>query len=279
MARSVSDIFNTAKNFQIYLNSLPYWSSHFSNYLLNNIPMNKAVKVIDVACGPGIPTIELAQRLGDGSEVIGVDKWSDAINHSNSVVRSLCLKNISFFEADVCKLPFEDNLFTTAVSVLGISNFDAPENAMKEVRRVLQPEGTLHITTNLVGHMEEFYIVFEKILLEMGMESSLTKLKAHIAHRPTILNLEKLFKQSGFILKLVEESAFKMVFANGSSFLNSEFIKFGFMPSWRDIVEQEDEKDQVFNVIESKLNKISDNSGALWLTIPMAYLEAKKDGE
>lgn len=278
MAHSVSDEFNSAKNLQIYLNALPYWSAYFSNYLLHNMPLHKATRVIDIACGPGIPTIELAQRLGNGSKVVGVDKWSDAIKHGKRVIRSLCLKNVSFFEADVCNLPFEDNQFTTAVSVLGISNFEAPKNAMKEVRRILQPEGTLHITTNIVGHMKEFYIVFENTLIELGMEGYLTKLQAHIAHRPTISNIENLFKESGFALNFVQESAFQMVFANGSSFLNSEFIKFGFIPSWREVVEQEGERDRIFNIIESKLNQISDNVGALWLTIPMAYLEAKKDG-
>jgi trans-aconitate methyltransferase len=46
--------------------------------LLEHVPMS-ARRVLDLGCGPGFPTFELAERLGGSARVVGVDPWSAAL--------------------------------------------------------------------------------------------------------------------------------------------------------------------------------------------------------
>jgi hypothetical protein len=51
------------------IDELPLWSAPFGLKLLDIINLKHSMKVLDIGCGLGFPLIEIAQRLGETSEI------------------------------------------------------------------------------------------------------------------------------------------------------------------------------------------------------------------
>jgi hypothetical protein len=146
---------------------------------------------------------------------------------------------------------------------------------MKECRRVMKPSARIALSTNLRGHMQEFYDVFESTLFDLGKTTMMDRLRNNVDHRTTVEQAHELFEQTGFDIVRTHCEDAVMRFADGSSFLRHYFIKLGFLEGWRDVVDEAD-RAEVFARLESNLNRTARESGELALTIPMAYIEGKK---
>lgn len=113
------------------------------------------VEVLDVACGPGEPSLSIAKRLGARGRVTGVDMAEASLKVARERAAEAGLTNISFQLGDVHKMDFADNRFDRVTSRLGVMFFDDPVKALSEVRRVLKPRGK--VTLLAWGPMEQPY--------------------------------------------------------------------------------------------------------------------------
>jgi len=236
---------------------LPLWSAMFGLLLLDEVPLANVRTALDVGCGTGFPLIELAERLGAPSHVHGIDPWRTGLDRARVKIAARQTPNVTLHEGSATKLPFPDASFDLIVSNLGINNFDDREAAMRECRRVANDGATLALTTNLVGHMQEFYDVLA------GVVRDAEALRRHIAHRATISGVREVIAGNGFVVKRVVERTGHMRFANGAALMNHHFIKLGFVDAWREAA-----GDEALREVERRLDK------EISLTIPMAYVEA-----
>jgi arsenite methyltransferase len=253
---------------------LPLWSAMAGLLLLEHVELTRDARVLDVGCGTGFPLIEIAERLGPASRVCGIDPWSAALARARFKTRLRRVENVAVVGGDAAALPFPDACFDLVVSNLGVNNFEKPEAALWEIRRVARPGSKLALTTNLKGHMKEFYDIFEETLPEVGDGKALGALKAHVNHRATVEKLTALLEGCGFRLAHVREARAAMRFADGSALLRHYFVKLGFLDGWKSVVEAERRED-VFARLEGKLNQASRLRDGLELTIPLAYVEAR----
>lgn len=98
--------------------------------------------VIDMACGPGFLSGELAIRR-PLINVIGIDISSGALRLARKNTKGI--PNVSFKKASVYDLPFQANSIDAIVCKDALHNFDNPRRAFKEMFRILKPEGHLYI--------------------------------------------------------------------------------------------------------------------------------------
>ena len=253
---------------------LPLWSAPFGLALLDRVPLGPAT-ILDVGAGTGFLTVELAQRCGPEARVIAVDPWKGAVARLRRKIVHLGLDNVEVLEADAASLHLPEGSVDLIVSNLGINNFDNAAAVLRTCFRVAREGARLFLTTNLLGHMAEFYDVFRATLVELGREEDLPALGAHVAHRATIPSVETLLEESGFEVAGVASSAFRLRFADGSSFLRHYFIRLGFVPGWKSVVAV-DALERTFDALERNLNAVAADRGELALTIPMALVEARK---
>jgi arsenite methyltransferase len=249
---------------------LALWSAMFGLLLLEEVPLAKMMNVLDVGCGTGFPLIELAERLGAGASVHGIDPWSGGLKRAAEKVASRGTPNVTLHEGSASAMPFTDASFDLIVSNLGVNNFEDRAAAIRECRRVARTGAILALTTNLQGHMQELYDVFAEVL---GHDlEALDRLRTHVEHRATIAAVRDLLNDGGFTVTRVVERQSVMRFANGTALLNHYFIKLGFLDGWKKIVPG-NERD-VFARLRHALDDRAARNGELRLTVPMAYVEA-----
>jgi ubiquinone/menaquinone biosynthesis C-methylase UbiE len=251
------------------------WSAQIGALLLREIPLPRDAKLLDVGCGTGFPLIELSQRLGPSCRAVGIDRSKTACDRAREKIRMHGLQNIQVVEGDAAAMPFADGEFNLICSNLGINNFSDAPKALAECGRVSQPGAIIALTSNLQGHMQAFYDVFEATLRELGRAELIERLLTHIGHRATIDSIRSLLHCGGFSIQTVQSSEIRLRFLDGSSLLRHFAMNPAFVPAWREIVKREEES-QVFTRLEQNLNTVAQAKGELALDVPIAYVQAVK---
>ena len=252
------------------------WSAAFALLMLKHVPMRPDQRYLDLACGTGVPLVQLVERLGPSCRAVGVDLgWWQGLRRAQQKVRTWQIPNASLLNADGAQLPFGEQIFDLIVSNLGINNFSDPAKAFRECWRVARPGGILALTTNLTGHMQEFYDVYAETLVEMGRADRLPELEKHIQHRGSEASLRGQLAEAGFEVRRVFHEPFSMRYLNGSALLRQSNIVLGFLSNWRAILPKELEQ-AFFARLEENLNHAAERRGELVLTIPACYMEAVK---
>jgi ubiquinone/menaquinone biosynthesis C-methylase UbiE len=117
-------------------------------------------KVLDVATGSGYFAIELARHYPH-VHITGIDIFTGSIDQANINVAEMGLEErIHFIRMDACELEFPDNCFDTVVNYLGFEDiymtrdFNGVVRAMREVYRVLKPDGRFYFVAMPVDEMD-----------------------------------------------------------------------------------------------------------------------------
>ena len=101
-------------------------------------------QILDVACGTADSTIALA-RAGISS-VTGVDISEEMLKVGETKVAAQNLDSVITLQVEDCEnLSFDDDSFDAAFIAFGIRNFEDKRNGLRELRRVLKPNGHLLI--------------------------------------------------------------------------------------------------------------------------------------
>jgi SAM-dependent methyltransferase len=100
-------------------------------------------RVVDVACGTGIVARIAAARVGPSGSVAAVDLNPGMLNVARSVATNGASASIQWHEASADKLPFPNSSFDIAYCQLGLQFFADRPAALREMHRVLVPEGRL----------------------------------------------------------------------------------------------------------------------------------------
>lgn len=256
------------------LDEVSLWSAMFGVLLLKHLPLQPALKVLDVGCGAGFPLLELAQRLGPSSTVVGIDPWDAALDRARQKAETRKIRNVVIQQGDGAAMPFADEEFDLVVSNIGVNNFDDPEAVFAECRRVSRPSARIALTTNVRGHMEEFYDVFASTLKGLDLTARLGSLEDHIDHRLSVDGISEMLEKVGYRVVRVFRETFSMRFADGSAMFRHSFMQIGFLDGWRGVLAPAEEA-EVFLRLENNLNRLAAAQGALDLTIPAAYLEGE----
>jgi arsenite methyltransferase len=265
----------TTPQFGDVYDELPLWSARFGLMLLDRVEMRPGMTILDAGAGTGFLTIELAQRCGPGATVIAVDPWEAAMRRLARKVDHLGLRNVRTHVQDVSAVDLPDASVDLIVSNLGINNFDDPDAALRACLRFAKPGAGLLLTTNVIGHMAEFYEVYRDVLEGMGFADRLPVLDAHINHRPTVDSLRLRLERNGFTFVDSVNQYFRERFVDGSSLLRHHFIRLGFMPAWK-LVAPPDAVEATFAALEERLNAVAARRGGVELTVPAACVRARK---
>jgi demethylmenaquinone methyltransferase/2-methoxy-6-polyprenyl-1,4-benzoquinol methylase len=114
---------------------------------------------LDVACGSGKLTAELARLAGQRGKVVGLDFSPQMLE-----VARRDHPGIEFLEGDALNLPFENATFDALTIAFGLRNLADPVRGLREMKRVVKPGGRSVVLEfvrppkNLVGGAYRLYL-------------------------------------------------------------------------------------------------------------------------
>ena len=111
-----------------------------AGFLLASLREDAAV--LDVGCGPGNITADLASRVPHGS-VVGIDQSLDIVARAAKDFAREQHPNLEFRRGDVFALDFAEASFDVVYVHQVLQHLSNPVAALEEMRRVLKPGGLL----------------------------------------------------------------------------------------------------------------------------------------
>jgi ubiquinone/menaquinone biosynthesis C-methylase UbiE len=117
------------------------WRSYITNtltFLMEHLRLAGHETILDVACGTG----ELERLLSDAypeAKLVGVDISDQMLEIAQSKFSDQ--HNVEFFKTNAIALPFNDASFDLVVTASAFHYFPNPIAALREMHRVLKPNG------------------------------------------------------------------------------------------------------------------------------------------
>jgi SAM-dependent methyltransferase len=111
-------------------------------YLLGSLKPH--MSVLDVGCGPGTITADLAALVPDG-HVTGVDRSPEILEQARATAAGRGLANVGFTVADVHALDFPDDTFCVVHAHQVLQHVGDPVGALREMTRVTRPGGFIAV--------------------------------------------------------------------------------------------------------------------------------------
>jgi len=112
----------------------------YAEELTRRVVVGPGGRVLEVACGTGIVTRRLRERLGENATLTATDLNVGMIECAKR--KPGMPAGIEWRQADATALPFEDGLFDAVICQFGIMFVPDKAAAMREARRVLKPGGS-----------------------------------------------------------------------------------------------------------------------------------------
>lgn len=107
------------------------------------VPIRPAARVLDIGCGAGATTLDMARRLGPTGTCVGVDVSDALLELGRQRAREAGVANAEFLTADAQTYDFGAETFDAAISRYGVMFFEDPDAAFENLRRALRPDGVL----------------------------------------------------------------------------------------------------------------------------------------
>ncbi|MFZ5861565.1 MAG: class I SAM-dependent methyltransferase [Nitrospirota bacterium] len=124
------------------------WVPHLQplgDHLINLLEMEAGLRVLDVACGTGEPSLSIARRFGPSVTVTGVDNAEAMIARARAKAASEALPSATYRVMPAERLDVPDAAFDRVVCRFGLMLFDDPVAGAREMWRALAPGGRVAI--------------------------------------------------------------------------------------------------------------------------------------
>lgn len=156
--------------------SARFWEKHAQTIRLMFAPVTRALiadarikpghKVLDVAGGPGEPSLTIAELVGPSGMVTCTDAIPAMVAAAENEGQRRGLTNVEFRQCTADSLPFNDNQFDAAVSRLGVMFFPDPIVGLREMLRVTKRGGVLSLVVWDKSDLNPFSYIVTNVMTQ-----------------------------------------------------------------------------------------------------------------
>ena len=171
---------------------------------LKHIELPEGCKILDLACGTGDFTIELARRWPD-AEIIGADLTPEMLDIAREKLSGV--RNVTYLTGDAQNLPMlESKGFSLIVCAFGFRNFPDKTKALSECRRLLADGGRLVVlelfrpTSRIIGTLVNAWLAVVSRLFASGASTEYRYLRRSVANTVTAADFITMARDCGFSL-------------------------------------------------------------------------------
>lgn len=211
-ASAVREMFNTISprydllNHVLSMNTDRYWWWRTAHRFRHILRQNDA-HVLDLCCGTGDMTFALHRQSGGrAASITGADFAREMLRRAEIKGKKT---PIHWVEADALHMPFANATFDLVTSAFGFRNLADYDGGLREIYRVLRPNGELGILDfgepkGIVGNFYRFY--FKEVLPRVG--TMISGVRGPYAYLPA--SVER-FPEPDEMLQRMREAAFRKV--------------------------------------------------------------------
>lgn len=181
-----------ARKYQAH--SVPAMFAPLARATMERVTLPEDAHIIDIACGTGALTREIAMALTGRGRVAGTD-LNDTMIEVARASEPEVEHEMQWQAADVCNLPFDDAGFDIGFIQQGLQFFPDKPAALAEIARVLKPGGTLYLTCWRA--ISPFNDALATALSRHVSEEAATKARAPFSFRDGEL-ITRLLRNAGF---------------------------------------------------------------------------------
>jgi len=118
--------------------------------LVRRLDLRSDFRVLELGPGPGYFSPEVARSLPEGSLVL-VDVQEEMLEMARERLEDKGFENVEYYRADAVSLPLESESVDVAFLVAVLGEVPDRSSCLREIWRVLRPEGMLSITEMKLG--------------------------------------------------------------------------------------------------------------------------------
>ena len=111
-------------------------------YLLDRLKRGQTI--LDVGCGPGTITVDLAARVWPG-RVVGLDRSEAVLSAAHEAAAARAVDNIEFLAGNVYSIEMPDGTFDIVHAYQVLQHLSEPVAALREMARVCRPGGIIAV--------------------------------------------------------------------------------------------------------------------------------------
>lgn len=101
-------------------------------------------RVLEVGCGIGAQTVILAKN-NPQNQILSLDISSESVTAAKARLEEAEYPNVSFLQADLFSLPFEDETFDHIFVCFVLEHLSHPQKALESLKRILKTGGSLTV--------------------------------------------------------------------------------------------------------------------------------------
>lgn len=191
--RMIEELFDASA--PAYDRAGPPLFSQFGERLVGHLPIVHGMQILDIATGTGAVLVPAAQRTGPKGQVVGIDQSGRILAEADRAVRARGLGNVALHKMDAERLEFPDRSFDIVTCAFAIFLFPDPDTALREMRRVLRPDGYLGISV-FSSTPPAFSPAWPLLLQQFGAYHVGVRMPGPLAYAPA--DVEGLLTRFGF---------------------------------------------------------------------------------
>jgi demethylmenaquinone methyltransferase/2-methoxy-6-polyprenyl-1,4-benzoquinol methylase len=182
-----------------------YWRRKMASLL----PKTEKIKLLDLATGTGDQLLSLLKNSPRIHQAIGIDLAEEMLKIGRTKLKAYA-HQVTLKMASATAIPYLENTFDCATMSFGIRNVDNVPQCLREIHRVLRPQGRaliLEFSLPTNRWIQKTYLLYlNKFLPYIGKLIS-----AHEQAYTYLARTIQAFPQAGTFCKLMDEAGFRSV--------------------------------------------------------------------
>lgn len=162
-----------------------YWSTPFAESLLQHLDLRPGLRILDVACGHGIPAFYLAEQVGSTGEVLAIDISAGQVARAKAIPGSQ-LPWLRFECMDMRALPSHLPTFDRITGNLSVMFFRPHRfEAVRGLVERLSPGGQLVLTFPSYGTFDSLWQRVDHAMIQQGLINERERFQTYLNERPS----------------------------------------------------------------------------------------------
>ena len=206
-----------------------YWSTPFAESLLQHVDLRPGLRILDVACGHGIPAFYLAEQVGSTGEVLAIDISAGQVARAKAIQGSQ-LPWLRFDCMDMRALPSHLPTFDRITGNLSVMFFRPHRfEAVRGLVERLSPGGQLVLTFPSYGTFDSLWQRVDHAMIQQGLINERERFQAYLNERPSAQEGQSWLERLDLERVEAIEYPLEVETGPGQEFLHHPLLRGGFL--------------------------------------------------